>query len=80
MNCKLSNKLEAVRIKPTEEVLDNFKYRNLNDEALMWDGDFNFKEMGLESEKVYVILENNNGKSVFSSEYVCNIWVLISLP
>lgn len=62
MNCKLSNKLEAVRIKPTEEVLDNFKYRNINDEALMWDGDFNFKEMGLESEKVYVILENNNGK------------------
>lgn len=58
---KLANKLEAVRIIPTDDVLDNFKYRFANDQALMWEGDFNYKELGLKAEKAYFILENNNG-------------------
>lgn len=59
---KIEKKLTAVRIKPTEEIADKFKYRYKDDQALLWNGEFKFKDMGLSAEKAYFILDNVDGK------------------
>ncbi len=59
---KIEKKMTAVRIKTTEDVLDNFRYRFKDDQALLWNGEFKFKDMGLQAEKAYFVLDKVNRK------------------
>lgn len=55
------NKIVAIKSKPGEEIANKLLYRYKDDNALMWKGEFKFKEMGLDAEKVYYVLDNTNG-------------------